>query len=129
MTPDATLLLTLPATILAVELVLRLNFRAVLAKWTSVMSQSTALMRDKSLSDDDKQQKMAQASAATLGGTAKLFAIIVIALAGFVGVIWVGSMILVPDSLLSETLMRIDLQITSLAIALLYLWIRARVLG
>lgn len=116
--------LAIPATIVAVELVFRLRFREVLSRWMAVMQQSTTLMRDKTLSDDEKQEKMAKASAATLGGTLKLFAIIAAALIGFVAVIGLGITVFRFDTSLPETLMRSDLQIASLVIALIWLWVR-----
>lgn len=116
--------LVVPATLIAVELVFRLRFREVLSGWTAVMRHSTSLMRDKTLSDDEKQARMAKASAATLGGTLKLFAIILVALFGFAGTIWLGITIFRFDTSLPETLMRSDLQIASVAIALIWLWVR-----
>lgn len=129
MMADLALWLAIPATLLAVELVLRLRFRTVLADWTAVMQQSTALMRDKTLDDDEKQERMAKASAATLGGTLKLFAIIAIALAGFVAVIALGLLVLGLDASLSETLVRLDLQGFSVVVAVIWLWARRFVFG
>jgi hypothetical protein len=121
--------LVIPATLIAVELVFRLRFREVLSRWTGVMRQSTSLMRDKSLTDDEKQEKMAKASAATLGGTLKLFGIIVIALFGFVATIGLGITLFRFDTSLLETLVQSDLQVTSVVIAVLWLWGRRFVFG
>ncbi|MFT4717383.1 MAG: hypothetical protein ACI861_002392 [Paracoccaceae bacterium] len=114
--------LVVPATVIAVELVFRLRFREVLAGWMGVMKQSTALMRDKTLGDDEKQEKMAKASAATLGGSLKLFGIIALAVAGFAATIGIGIVIFAFDTSLPETLLRSDLQIASLVIAVLWVW-------
>ena len=114
--------LVIPATLIAVELVLRLKFREVLSQWMSIMRQSSTLMRDKTLNDDDKQQKLAKASAATLFGSLKLFAIILIGLVGFAATIGIGISVFRFDTSLPETLIRSDLQIASVVIALLWLW-------
>ncbi len=116
--------LAIPATLIAVELVFRLRFRQVLGAWTAVMQQSTALMRDKTLPDDEKQEKMAKASAATLLGTLKLFAIIVIALIGFVASLAIGIAVLRLDTSLPQTVLRGDLQIASVVFALIWVWAR-----
>ncbi len=129
MRADAALLLALPATLIAVELVFRLRFRQVLGTWLGVMRTSASLMGDKSLSDDEKQARMAKASVATLGGSLKLFAIIVLALAGFVLTISAGVALFRLDTSLPETIIRSDLHIASVITAILYIWIRRRVFG
>ena len=75
------------------------------------------------------QEKMAKASAATLGGTLKLFGIIVIALFGFVATIGLGITLFRFDTSLLETLVQSDLQVTSVVIAVLWLWGRRFVFG
>lgn len=129
MRADLALFLALPSTIAAVEVVLGLKFRTVLMRWLGVMRTSTALMADKTLSDDEKQQRMAKAAPATLGGTLKMFAIIVLALAAFVLVYGAGISLLALDTSTPETLARLDVELTSVVVALVYLWVRGRVFG
>ena len=126
---DVPLLLGLPATIVAVELVLVLRFRPVLSRWSRVMAQSAALMRDRSLSDGEKQVRMAKASGATLLGSLKLLAIILVALFGYAMVIGAGVDLFRLDTSMPQVLTRIDLQLLSLVVAFAWLWIRRRVFG
>jgi len=129
MTADAALWLALPATIIAVELVLRLKFANVLRAWGGVMKQSTDLMRDKTMKDDEKQAKMARASALTLGGTAKLALIILVAILGYLAVITGGITLLHADTTTIDTVFRIDFQVASVLTAIIYVWGRGRVIG
>ena len=129
MRADLALLLCLPATILAVEIVLFLKFRQVLGAWMGVMNASTTLFADKSLSDDEKQERMAKAAGQTLIGTFKIFAIIVVALAGFVAIYGAGISVFWIDTSLPETLMRLEVQLGSLVVAIVWIWVRGRVFG
>ncbi len=129
MTADAALWLALPATIIAVELVLRLKFANVLRAWGGVMKQSTDLMRDKTMKDDEKQAKMARASALTLGGTAKLALIILVAILGYLAVITGGITLFHADTTTIDTVFRIDFQVASVLTAIIYVWGRGRVIG
>lgn len=126
---DTSLLLGLPATIVAVELVLVLRFRSVLSRWGNVMAQSTALMQDKNLSDSDKQSRLARASGATLSESLKLLAIILVALFGYAMVIGAGVELFRLDTSMPQVLTRVDLQILSVIVAIVWIWIRTRVFG
>ncbi|MCA8868380.1 MAG: hypothetical protein KDA67_07000 [Rhodobacteraceae bacterium] len=126
---DTSLLLGLPATIVAVELVLVLRFRSVLSRWGRVMAQSTALMQDKNLSDSDKQSRLAKASGATLSESLKLLAIILVALFGYAMVIGAGVELFRLDTSMPQVLTRVDLQILSVIVAIVWIWIRTRVFG
>ncbi|GEM_PF-2534968 len=127
MTVDAALLLCLPATLLAVEIVFAMRFRAVAGEWISVMQSSTALMRDRSLDDDEKQARMAKASLNTMVGSVKLLLIIVAALAGFALVFVLGLRLFDPQNSVTTAVARFDVQIASVLVALVYLWLRANV--
>ncbi len=128
MIPDTALVLAVPATLLAVELVMRLRFRESLAHWSATMRQSASLMADKAMDDDEKQEKMARAAAATLGDTLKLFAIIAMALGGFVLTIAAGIGVLKTGATLAATILRPDLQVVSVLVAIGYVLARRRVL-
>ena len=129
MRADAAFWLALPATIIAIEIVLRLKFATVLRDWGNVMKQSTALMRDKAMSDDEKQAQMARASARTLGGTMKLALIILAAVLGYLMAVAGGITVLHADTTTGETILRGDFQIASLVTAIVYFWGRGRVFG
>jgi len=129
MTPDSVPFLALPATVVAVELMLRLKFREVLTRWAGVMRSSTALMRDTEMDDDEKQKRMAKASLVTLTGTLKLAAIIILALVAFVVTVSLGIDVLRIDTSALDALMRVDLELASLVIAIIYVWVRGRVFG
>ena len=129
MKADLALFLAFPATILAVEVVLRLRFREILGAWLAGMQSASKLFADKSLSDDEKQEQMASAAAKTLIGTFKIFAIIVLALAMFIGAYGAGISLTRLDTSLPETLTRVDVQLASVVFALIWLWVRSRVFG
>jgi hypothetical protein len=119
--------LAFPATILAVEVLLRLDLGSTLARYRATVRQSTALMRDATLGDDDKQARMARASGEMLTTSLRLFAIILLALGAYVGAIWSGGTALGADGGGWGAVMRVDLQIVSILLALAWLRVRTRV--
>lgn len=123
---DVGLLLAIPATIALVEVVLALQFKTTLAIWIGQANASTALFRDKTLSDDEKQEKMAKASGVMFVGSMKLFGIITLALLAYLGVVWLG-LLAVSGVGLAETVLRLEFQIVTLVAAILYLWVKRRV--
>lgn len=127
MRADLALFLCVPATIIAVEIVLFLRFRAVLASWTGVMQSSTKLLGDKNLSDDEKQERMAKAAGQTLIGTFKIFGIVLAALVGFIAFYSLAISLTRVDTSTLETLVRLDVQVGSILSAFVWLWVRARV--
>ncbi|MBZ0129353.1 MAG: hypothetical protein K8F59_09575 [Rhodobacteraceae bacterium] len=124
---DLAALLALPASAVAVETLLRLNFRDVLGGFLGTMRAATALMRDATLDDDARQAGMAEDAGRMLAATLKLFAIIAAVLAGFAAVVWAGAIAtgLAP----ADTLVRADLQVMAIAAAILWLKARAHVFG
>ena len=127
MTPDFVPALAVPAAVLAVETAMRLDFRGALAGYMTAMRNSTEVIRSTTLSDAEKQTRMAQGSAAMLRGTGLLFLIVAATLGLFILVIWGGAVLLGTPGGGLAALLRIDVQIVALLCAIAWLRMRPRV--
>lgn len=121
--PDFALLAAAPATVLAVEIAIRLRFASALSTFFLALSDSRALMRDTTLDDELKQVRMAAGSVRMLKATLLLGLIISLALAAY-GLVLTAAR---PAGGLEAALLRIDLQTLSLTVAIA--WTRVRVIA